>query len=67
MKNEFVADGGARLMDGYNAKNLEAPRAKFGEEWKKAGFMKRILLRYKMWQEASGQKEAHKPSPGTLW
>jgi hypothetical protein len=67
MENKFVANGEERLMDGRSAKNLEVAQAKYAGEWAKANFLKRIQLRYKIWCEASNQKETHKPSPGTLW
>lgn len=67
MENKFVANGAERLMDGRSAKNLEAARAKYADDWVKANFLKRIQLRYKIWREANNQKETHNRSPGTLW
>lgn len=54
-------------MTGRSAKHLETARAKYADEWGKANFLKRIRLRYKIWRDAGNQKEAHKPSPETLW
>jgi hypothetical protein len=67
MENKFVANGQDRLTDGRDARNLEAVRAKYADEWNRANFLKRFRLRYKIWREANSQKETHKPSPGTLW
>jgi hypothetical protein len=68
MKNDFVANGGQRWLAGQDVKRLEVARAKYADEWNKAGFLQRIRLRFLIWCESQNPKPtSHRPSPGTLW
>jgi hypothetical protein len=68
MKNDFVANGKERWLAGQNAKRREAARAKYADEWNRAGFLQRIRLRFLIWRESQTPKHtSHRPSPGTLW
>jgi hypothetical protein len=68
MKNDFVANGAERLFEGRRAKRLDAARAKYADEWSKAGALTSIRLRWLLWLESlKPERDSRSPSLGTLW
>lgn len=68
-KNEFVADGYRRFMQGKKGWTSESIEAKYAKELARANPTQKLEIRKRMVQEFLRREKVtnHKPSPATLW
>jgi len=67
MNPRIVSDGEFRLLEARKNEARGVVASRYAAEWARAGFFRRLILRWRIHREISREVEKNRPSPGCLY